>query len=126
MIEIHEFSKNQIFLSVIWTDSLVCSTGPKQILSVQINSNMIFTLTNCSMYIVVLHNCFEKKVQNIQRFENSVSTSISLTISLILPSFSLLICYISDYIDSGTSTHLIREYIVNLNKLGFFCHYIGK
>ena len=40
-------SENHTFLSVIRTESLVCYTGPKQILSVQINSNRIFTFTNC-------------------------------------------------------------------------------
>ena len=52
-------------------------------------------------------------------FKNSVSTSISLTISLILPSFH----FVLSQIDSGTSTHLIG---INLNKMGIICQYIGK
>ena len=47
-------SENQIFLSVIWIDSSVCSMGPKRILSVQINSNMIFHFNK--LFNVVL-NC---------------------------------------------------------------------
>ena len=85
-------SENQIFLSVIWNDSLVCSTGPKQILSVQINSNDFHfnnKLFNGVLDYVLL---IKKKIAK----RGFLSTSIFLTNSLILHSFSLRFCSISD------------------------------